>query len=97
MGLGRPLIMLVFIAITGASLYYALYGEENLALLLNLKQENAQLRTNIANLDKDNNKQRAYIQELRDNPAIIEEEARTRLSLVKKGEVLFIFPQNTTD
>lgn len=89
--------MLVFLAITCASLYYALYGEENLALLLNLKQENAQLRTNIANLDKDNNKQRAYIQELRDNPAIIEEEARTRLSLVKKGEVLFIFPQNTTD
>ena len=89
--------MLVFVAVIGASLYYTLRGEENLALLVNLKKENTQLRATIADLDKDNNQQRSYIQELRNNPATIEEEARTRLSLVKKGEVLFIFPKNSTE
>lgn len=86
------LVGILFAFLTVVNVSNILRGDESLFLRAKLKNQITAVEQSIANLKEENRLKRARIELLKDDPDIIEEEARRRLNLVKEGEELFIFP-----
>ena len=86
------LMGIVFAVLTFLNISKILWGDESLFLRIQLKNEITRIEESIAELKKQNTFMRTRINLLKNDPQIIEEEARQRLNLVKEGEELFIFP-----
>ena len=83
---------LIFLAITVVNIKYIFSGEENIFLLGNIKKEITRTQSKVDDLTEENKAKKEYIDNLRNDPQIIEEEARRSLNLVKDDETLFVFP-----
>lgn len=84
----RPLCLIV-VAITGMSL--ALFGEKGALRLHQVKQQQASLNRQFQQLKDSNQQLRSEIDSLRNDERYIEQVARSRLSLVREGEMVFQF------
>lgn len=84
------IVALVFAVISLANLKYILLDDENVFNFVELKQENLRMGKVIAKLEADNQQLREEIINLRRDPQTIEEEARSKLNLVKEGEILYL-------
>ncbi len=93
--LWKILASLIFFAVIVYNLYGIFRGDENLLLLLKLQKESENLQTTISQLEQNNKELKNYIQELRNNPDLIEEEVRSRLNLIKENEELFVLPETS--
>ena len=85
-------IGVAFAVLTVFNLSSILWGDESLFFRIKLKKEITRMEESISELKKQNVLMRTRIYLLKNDPQIIEEEARRRLNLVKEGEELFIFP-----
>lgn len=85
----RILIGLVVVGVIGAIVFFSL----NIISLINerqaMKEQNEALQKEKAQLEKE-------LAEIND-PENIEEQARDQLRLIKKGEYLYLFPEEITD
>lgn len=86
------LVGIVLAVMTFFNLSNLLQGDESIFFLMNVKQEIATVAESIEELKHKNALTKTRINLLKNDPQIIEEEARRRLNLVKEGETLFIFP-----
>ena len=89
------LAALLFIVGSVVNLRYILTGNENIIVLLDIKKENERLKETNARQLRDNNELREFIDNLRKDSQIIEEQIRLKLNYVKKGEVLYIEEQDS--
>ena len=87
------LVGILFAFLTAVNIFNLLQGDENLFLRVKLKNQIVEVEESIANLKEENRLKRVRIDLLKNDPDIIEEEARRRLNLVKEGEELFILPK----
>lgn len=87
------LAALVFIVGSVINLRYILSGDENIFILLDIKKENERLQVANARIVKENQELRNFIDNLRKDAQVIEEEIRLKLNYVKEGEILYIEDQ----
>lgn len=83
---GRYALVLVTILLVAN----AIVGERGLVALFHAKQDHADQQRVIATLRAENDRLHRYIQDLADQPYVIEDLARRRLGMIKPGEQLFI-------
>lgn len=87
------LAALVFIAGSAVNLRYILTGDENIFFILDVKKENERLKVSNELIAKQNQDLRVFIDGLRKDSQVIEEEIRLKLNYVKEGEILYIEEQ----
>lgn len=87
------LAALVFIAGSAVNLRYILTGDENIFFILDVKKEVERLKASNELLAKENQELRVFIDGLRKDSQVIEEEIRLKLNYVKEGEILYIEDQ----
>lgn len=68
-----------------------LFGQKGVIRLIELKIEKESIKRNINELGKETTMLEQEINDFKINPEAIEREARERLGLVKKGEVIYRF------
>lgn len=83
----------IFLVISIFNLKYILSGDENIFLLNDIKQEIKRTQSKIFKIKTANQEKKEYVENLRNDPEIIEEEARRSLNLVKDNEILFILEE----
>lgn len=81
---------IVFVVVSLLNLRYIFFGEDNIIVLYQLKQENQRMSRVITELRQENIELRKYIHGLKNDPQIIEEEIRSKLNLIKEGEILYL-------
>ena len=79
-----------FAVLSIINIRYFFVGEDNVFTLYQLKQENERMVRVINELEAENTELRQFIDGLRNDPQIIEEETRRRLNLVKEREILYL-------
>ncbi|MBE8182257.1 MAG: septum formation initiator family protein [Candidatus Portiera sp.] len=89
------LAALVFIVGSLVNLRYILTGDENIFVLFDIKKENERIKISNERLTKENKAVREFVNNLRNDSDVIEEEIRRKLNYVKKGEVFYIEDQDT--
>jgi cell division protein FtsB len=77
------LILLILFYIIGI-----FYGENSITQLNKMTQEKTYLETKIVNLKEDNKIARMELDSFTNDPEALEGYARSKLNLIKKGEVL---------
>jgi cell division protein FtsB len=87
---GRRVARYVLAFVTVVLVIDAIVGEKGLLALLNARREFAAVEASLAQARAENNRLREQARRLREDPAAIEEIARSELGLIKPGEVLFI-------
>lgn len=82
---------LAIAVIFGIVIIIFLTGRKGLIKLIQLKFEQASLKSEITGLTKDNLAMKEKIEKLQKDPKTIEKIAREELGLVKKGETIYKF------
>ncbi len=75
-----------------AFVFYSFVGERGFLRIYRMAQRRDSLRDRVEALDRKNTVLAGEIELLRSDPATIEGLARTKLGLVRPGEVVFVFP-----
>ncbi len=91
----RVLTFLVIAALTIGA--YSFVGERGFYRLVKMKQRRNNLNATVDSLQKKNTELAGEIDRLRSDPVTLEELARTKLGMVRPGEVVYIFPEKTGD
>jgi cell division protein FtsB len=86
----RRWIQYLLLFCTAALVVNALIGDRGLTALLRVQREYRDLQSSLEAMRRDNARLREDIQQLRTDPAAIEEAARRELGLARKDELLFI-------
>ncbi|MEE8547177.1 MAG: septum formation initiator family protein [bacterium] len=86
-------IWLTLLLITAAFTIYSFVGEQGLWELNKMIHHRNELKTEISVLERDNNSLAEQIGRLRNDQATFEALARTKLGMVRPGEVVYIFPE----
>ena len=74
-------------------LVYTAVGERGLMGLTRMVNQRDDLRSRVHSLEKSNAELAEQVSLLRDDPATIEDLARTELGMVRDGETVYILPQ----
>ncbi len=85
-------IRFTFLLAAAALTFYSLVGEQGLWELNKMVHRRNELRAEISGLERDNNSLAERIGRLRNDQATIEALARTKLGMVRPGEVVYVFP-----
>ncbi len=85
-------IWLPLLLTAAAFAIYSFVGEHGLWELSKMVHRRNELRTEISGLERDNNSLAEQIGRLRNDQATLEALARTKLGMVRPGEVVYIFP-----
>ncbi len=81
-GVGAVLLLFVYLS-----------GPEGTIRMVDLLMERRRLTRDMQTLERENEAIQRMIVRFRQDPAAIEEEAREKLGLVKKGEIIYRFPK----
>jgi cell division protein FtsB len=85
-----PLLIAVFLVI--AAVFISLFRDMGVVDSWRLRNTERQLRSEVEKLRQENALLKRTVEDLRGNPAVIEQEAR-RLGLIKEGENVIVVPQ----
>ena len=77
----------------GLLLFIFFSGPNGTIRLIRLAYETKALKAEITELERDNEKISRDIKRFQTDPSAVEEEARQKLGLVKKGELIYRFPK----
>ncbi|MGH9411385.1 MAG: FtsB family cell division protein [Vicinamibacterales bacterium] len=64
-----------------------LFGQHGLTETIRARRDESRAATDLVQLRNENDRQRDEVERLRDDPATIESVARTRLGLMREGEI----------
>lgn len=84
-------VFCLFLYLAGA----IVFGERGLLKYIKLQKTKAQLKTEITSLEAENNRLRAEVKALKEDPYYIEKHAREEFGLARPGEYIFQFQQDT--
>lgn len=76
-----------------AFIAYSFVGEQGLWELNKMVHRRDELRSEVSSLERENNSLAEQIGRLRDDHSTLEAVARTKLGMVRPGEVIYIFPE----
>jgi cell division protein FtsB len=88
----RRLPLLIAAALVVAAVFISLFRDMGIIDSWKLHKTERQLRGEVETLRKENALLKRTVEDLRGNPAVIEQEAR-RLGLIKEGENVIVVPQ----
>jgi cell division protein FtsB len=74
-------------------IFFTFFGDKGLLKVYRLRRELKEIQRANVELQQENERLRAEINNLRTNKKYIEELARRELGLVKKGEIVYQFDQ----
>ena len=89
----RPLTYVMGFAILGAYAYYTLRGPQGIPALLEKRREVRALQEQNADLQREIQYRREYVERLSRSPAEQEKQVREKLKLLRPGETQFILPE----
>lgn len=84
-------ILIPILLIVSVMIFFAVFGDKGLLQVYRLKRELKEIERVNRELQQENERLRAEINNLRTNKKYIEELARRELGLVKKGEIVYQF------
>jgi len=87
----RRLPLLIAAGLLIAALFISLFREMGIVDSWKLRRTERQLRSEVEQLRHENTILKRTVEDLRGNPAVIEQEAR-RLGLIKEGENVIVVP-----
>ena len=88
----RRLPLLIAAALVIAAVFISLFRDMGVVDSWRLQKTERQLRGEVEKLRQENALLKRTVEDLRGNPAVIEQEAR-RLGLIKEGENVIVVPQ----
>jgi cell division protein FtsB len=88
----RRLPLFIAAALVIAAVFISLFRDMGVVDSLRLRKTERQLRSEVENLRQENALLKRTVDDLRSNPAVLEQEAR-RLGLIKEGENIIVVPQ----
>ena len=88
----RRLPLLIAAALVIAAVFISLFRDTGVVDSWRLRKTERQLRGEVEKLRQENVLLKRTVEDLRSNPAVIEQEAR-RLGLIKEGENVIVVPQ----
>jgi len=88
----RRLPLLIAAALVIAAVFISLFRDMGVVDSWRLRKTESQLRGEVETLRQENALLKRTVEDLRGNPAVIEQEAR-RLGLIKEGENVIVVPQ----
>ena len=88
----RRLPLLIAAALVIAAVFISLFRDMGVVDSWRLRKTERQLRGEVEKLRQENALLKRAVEDLRGNPAVIEQEAR-RLGLIKEGENVIVVPQ----
>jgi cell division protein FtsB len=88
----RRLPMLIALGLVVAAVFISLFRDMGVVDSWRLQRTERQLRGEVEKLRQENALLKRTVEDLRGNPAVIEQEAR-RLGLIKEGENVIVVPQ----
>ena len=88
----RRLPLLIAAALVIAAVFISLFRDMGVVDSWRLRKTERQLRGEVEKLRQENVLLKRTVEDLRSNPAVIEQEAR-RLGLIKEGENVIVVPQ----
>ena len=88
----RLLPMLIAAALVVTAVFISLFRDMGVVDSWRLRKTERQLRGEVEKLRQENALLKRTVEDLRGNPAVIEQEAR-RLGLIKEGENVIVVPQ----
>jgi cell division protein FtsB len=91
-GFNRKIVITILLLIS-VMIFFAFFGNKGLLQVYRLKKELKEIERGNMELQRENKRLRAEIENLRTNKKYIEELARRELGLVKKGELVYQFDQ----
>jgi cell division protein FtsB len=91
-GFNRKIVITILLLIS-VMIFFAFFGNKGLLQVYRLKKELKEIERGNTELQRENKRLRAEIENLRTNKKYIEELARRELGLVKKGELVYQFDQ----
>jgi cell division protein FtsB len=77
------------LVIVGVLLLISLASNNGIRYMLKIHSEISKVKKEIAEIEKDSKVQDAKLQEVRDNPRLIEIYARTKLGMVRPDETVY--------
>ena len=89
----RRLPLLIAAALVIAAVFISLFRDMGVVDSWRLRNTERQLRGEVEKLRQENALLKRTVEDLRGNPAVIEQEAR-RLGLIKEGENIIVVPRN---
>ncbi len=95
--LKRKRFIAAILVLMALVLVYSFTGEKGLIQLRELYDRRNELKDNVRGLETKNAELSDEINKLRNDPAVIEDLARTRLDMVKPGETVYVFPENAKE
>jgi len=84
-------ILIPILLIVSVMIFFTVFGDKGLLQVYRLKRELKEIERVNRELQQENERLRAEINNLRTNKKYIEELARRELGLVKKGEIVYQF------
>lgn len=90
-------VFLILIIVLAVFTAFSVAGERGFYQLGKMIKRRSALSRDVQSLKEENTLLAHEIDRLRSDPVFLEELARTRLGMVRPGEVVFIFPENTGD
>ena len=88
----RRLPLYIAVALVFAAVFISLFRDMGVVDSWRLRKTERQLRGEVEKLRQENVLLKRTVEDLRSNPAVIEQEAR-RLGLIKEGENVIVVPQ----
>ncbi len=88
----RRIFIPIFL-IVSVMIFFTVFGDKGLLQVYRLRRELKEIERVNRELQQENERLRAEINNLRTNKKYIEELARRELGLVKKGEIIYQFEQ----
>jgi len=88
----RRLPLFIAAALVLAAVFISLFRDMGVVDSWRLRKTERQLRSEVEKLRQENALLKRAVEDLRGNPAVIEQEAR-RLGLIKEGENVIVVPQ----
>jgi len=95
--LKRKRFIAAILVLMALVLVYSFTGEKGLIQLRELYDRRNELKDKVRGLETKNAELSDEINKLRNDPAVIEDLARTRLDMVKPGETVYVFPENAKE
>lgn len=84
-------VLLAAVLVVAAFTAYTFAGERGVWKLGKMVHHRNMLRQSVQDLEQNNNRLAQEIGRLRDDPATLEALARTKLGMIRPGEVVYIF------
>ena len=86
-------ILIPILLIVSVMVFFTVFGDKGLLQVYRLRSELREIERVNRDLQQENERLRAEINNLRTNKKYIEELARRELGMVKKGEIVYQFDQ----